>query len=64
MSSSSPLRREEVKMYIVKYVDKNNKSKTIKERTLREVNDRVEAIYQYGGKLLSIKGGDDYGYSK
>lgn len=48
-------------MYIIKYVDKNNKSKTIKERTLREVNNRVEAIYRYGGKLLSIKGGDDYG---
>ena len=51
-------------MYIIKYVDKNNKSKTITERTLREVNNRVEAIYSSGGKLLSIKGGDDYGNSK
>ena len=51
-------------MYIVKYVDKNNKSKIIKERTLREVNNKVEAIYRFGGKLLSIKGGDDYGDSK
>ena len=51
-------------MYIIKYVDKNNKSRTIKERTLREVNNRVEAIYCSGGKLLSIKGGDNYGGSK
>ena len=51
-------------MYIVKYVDKNNKSKTITERTLREVNNRVESIYCFGGRLLSIKGGDVYGDSK
>ena len=51
-------------MYIIKYVDKNKESIIIKERTLREVNNRVEAIYSSGGKLLSIKGGDDYGNSK
>lgn len=51
-------------MYIIKYADKNSKSKIIKERTLREVNDRVEAIYSSGGKLLSIKEGYDYGNSK
>ena len=51
-------------MYIIKYVDKNNKSKTIKERTLQEVNNRVGAIYCSGGKLLNIKEGDDYGNSK
>lgn len=51
-------------MYIINYVDKNNKLKIIKEQTLREVNNRVEAIYCSGGKLLSIKGGDDYGDSK
>ena len=51
-------------MYIIKYVDKNNKFKIIKERTLRDVNNRVGAIYCSGGKLLSIKGGDDYGNSK
>lgn len=64
MSWNFPLNREEVKMYIIKYVDKNNKSKIIKERTLREVNNRVGVIYSSGGKLLSIKGGDDYGNSK
>ena len=64
MSWNFPLRLKEVKMYIINYVDKNNKSMTIKERTLREVNNRVEAIYCSGGKLLSIKGGDDYGNSK
>ena len=51
-------------MYIIKYVDKNNKSKTIKERTLQDVNNRVGDIYSSGGKLLSIKGGDDYGNRK
>lgn len=51
-------------MYNIKYVDKNNKPQIIKERTLREVNNRVETIYRHGGKLLSIKGGDDYGNSK
>ena len=51
-------------MYIIKYVDKNSKSRTIKERTLREVNNRVGDIYSSGGKLLSIKGGDDCGDSK
>ena len=51
-------------MYIIKYVDKNNKSKIIKERTLREVNMRVEDIYLFGGKLLSIKERKDYGNSK
>ena len=51
-------------MYIIKYIDKNNKSKTIKERTLREVNNRVGTIYSSGGKLLSIKEGYDYGDSK
>ena len=51
-------------MYIIKYVDKNNKSKLLKERTLREVNNRVGDIYCSGGKLLSIKGGDEYGNSK
>ena len=64
MSWNFPSRREEVKMYIIKYVDKNNKLRTIKERTLQEVNNRVEAIYCSGGKLLSIKGGDDYVNSK
>ena len=51
-------------MYIINYVDKNNMSKMIKERTLKEVNNRVGDIYRFGGKLLSIKGGDDYGDSK
>ena len=51
-------------MFIIKYVDKNKESKIIKERTLREVNNRVEDIYSSGGKLLSIKGWDDYGNSK
>ena len=51
-------------MYIIKYVDKNNKSKTIKERTLQEVNNRVGAIYCSGGKLLNIKEGDYYVNSK
>ena len=64
MSWNIPLNREEVKMYIIKYVDKNNNSKIIKERTVQEVNNSVEAIYCAGGKLLSIKGGDDYGDSK
>ena len=48
-------------MYIIKYADKNGTSKTIKAKTLREINDRVRAIYSFGGKLLSLKGGDDYG---
>ena len=39
-------------------------SKIVKERTLREVNNKVEVIYSSGGKLLNIKGGDDYGNSK
>ena len=51
-------------MYIVKYVDKNNELKMINARTLREINNRVGDIYCSGGKLLSIKGGDDYGNSK
>lgn len=51
-------------MYIIKYANKNGTSKTMKVETLREVNDRVRYIYSSGGKLLRIKGGDDYVYSK
>lgn len=47
-------------MYIIKFCDKNGTSKTMKAKTLREINDRVRAIYSSGGKLLRIKG-EEYG---
>lgn len=45
-------------MYIINYIDNFGAKRVTRARTLQEINEILSTIYNYGGKLLSVKGGE------